>query len=75
MKLFFSCARHSPEAASKGFLKTPQGTGYAFTGLSVFDEKLLGAGVDFGVAKSDHALKGMLKSDGTVDQLASMYST
>jgi lysine/arginine/ornithine transport system substrate-binding protein len=46
----------------------------------VFDEKLLGAGVRFGVAKSKRALKetlnrtlAELKSDGTIDQVASKY--
>jgi lysine/arginine/ornithine transport system substrate-binding protein len=68
------------EAASKGFLKTPQGAGFAFAGPAVADEKLLGAGVGFGVAKNNHALKDALnhaladlKSDGTIDQLAAKY--
>lgn len=68
------------EAASKGFLKTPQGAGFAFAGPAVADEKLLGAGVGFGVAKNNHALKAALdqaladlKADGTIDKLGSKY--
>jgi lysine/arginine/ornithine transport system substrate-binding protein len=68
------------EAASKGFLKTPQGAGFAFAGPAVVDEKLLCAGVGFGVAKNNHVLKDALdqaltdlKSDGTIDKLGSKY--
>jgi lysine/arginine/ornithine transport system substrate-binding protein len=68
------------EAASKGFLKMPQGAGFAFAGVTVSDEKLLGAGVGFGVRKNDHALKDALnralkelKADGTIDKLAAKY--
>jgi len=46
----------------------------------VADEKLLGAGVGFGVAKNNHALKDALdqaltdlKADGTIDKLGSKY--
>jgi lysine/arginine/ornithine transport system substrate-binding protein len=68
------------EAASKGFLKMPQGAGFAFAGPAVSDEKLLGAGVGFGVRKNDKALKESLnralkelKDDGTIDKLAAKY--
>jgi lysine/arginine/ornithine transport system substrate-binding protein len=68
------------EAASKGFLKMPQGAGFAFAGPAVSDEKLLGAGVGFGVRKNDRALKDALnralkelKDDGTIDKLAAKY--
>ncbi|WP_199539832.1 ABC transporter substrate-binding protein [Paraburkholderia kururiensis] len=68
------------EAASKGFLKRPQGAGFEFAGPPVSDEKLLGAGVGFGVRKGDKVLKDALngalkelKADGTIDRLAGKY--
>ncbi|WP_061149260.1 ABC transporter substrate-binding protein [Caballeronia arvi] len=68
------------EAASKGFLKQPQGAGFAFAGPAVSDDKLLGAGVGFGVRKNDKALKDALnralkelKDDGTIDRFAAKY--
>jgi hypothetical protein len=51
LRFFFSCARRSPEVASKGFLKTPQGTGYAFARPAV---------PGFGVAKNNRALEETL---------------
>jgi lysine/arginine/ornithine transport system substrate-binding protein len=58
----------------------PQGAGFAFAGPAVSDEKLLGAGVGFGVRKNDRALKDALnralkelKDDGTIDKLAAKY--
>ncbi|KDR29926.1 ABC transporter substrate-binding protein [Caballeronia zhejiangensis] len=68
------------EAASKGFLKQPQGAGFAFAGPAVADDKLLGSGVGFGVRKNDKALKDALnralkelKDDGTIDRFAQKY--
>jgi lysine/arginine/ornithine transport system substrate-binding protein len=68
------------EAASKGFLKQPQGAGFAFAGPAVSDDKLLGSGVGFGVRKNDKALKESLnralkelKDDGTIDRFAQKY--
>jgi lysine/arginine/ornithine transport system substrate-binding protein len=68
------------EAASKGFLNKPQGAGFAFAGPAVTDEKLLGAGVGYGVRKGDAQLKTELnealkelKADGTIDRLAAKY--
>ena len=68
------------EAASKGFLKKPQGAGFEFAGPAVSDEKLLGAGVGYGIRKSDKALKDALnealrelKADGTIDRIAARY--
>ena len=68
------------EAASKGFLKQPQGAGFAFAGPAVSDDKLLGSGVGFGVRKTDKALKESLnralkelKDDGTIDRFAAKY--
>jgi lysine/arginine/ornithine transport system substrate-binding protein len=64
----------------KGFLKKPQGAGFEFAGPAVTDEKLLGAGVGYGVRKGDKALKDALnqalkelKADGTIDHLAAKY--
>ncbi|ALL64847.1 Lysine-arginine-ornithine-binding periplasmic protein precursor [Paraburkholderia caribensis MBA4] len=68
------------EAASKGFLKKPQGAGFEFAGPAVSDEKLLGSGVGFGLRKGDAQLKDAvnqalkeLKADGTIDKLAAKY--
>ncbi|WP_407945286.1 transporter substrate-binding domain-containing protein [Paraburkholderia antibiotica] len=51
-----------------------------FAGPAVSDEKLLGAGVGYGVRKNDKALKDALngalkdlKADGTIDRLAAKY--
>lgn len=68
------------EAASKGFLKQPQGAGFAFAGPAVSNDKLLGSGVGFGVRKNERALKEALnralkelKDDGTIDRFAAKY--
>ncbi|WP_153100093.1 ABC transporter substrate-binding protein [Paraburkholderia hayleyella] len=68
------------EAASKGFLKQPQGAGFAFAGPVVNDEKLLGVGIGFGVRKEDTELRKALnqalkelKADGTIDGFAAKY--
>jgi lysine/arginine/ornithine transport system substrate-binding protein len=68
------------DLASKGFLTKPQGAGFEFAGPAVTDEKLLGAGVGFGIRKGDKALKDALnqalkelKADGTIDRFAAKY--
>lgn len=68
------------EAASKGFLKRPQGAGFDFAGPTVADQKLLGSGVGYGVRKGDKALLdklngalAALKADGTIDKIAAKY--
>jgi lysine/arginine/ornithine transport system substrate-binding protein len=68
------------EAASKGFLKRPQGAGFDFAGPTVADQKLLGSGVGYGVRKGDKALVeklngalAALKADGTIDKIAAKY--
>ncbi|WP_116136571.1 ABC transporter substrate-binding protein [Trinickia diaoshuihuensis] len=68
------------EAASKGFLKRPQGAGFEFAGPTVSDEKLLGSGVGYGVRKGDTALLAQLngalkalKADGTIEKIAAKY--
>ncbi|MEJ8798119.1 ABC transporter substrate-binding protein [Trinickia caryophylli] len=68
------------EAAAKGFLKRPQGAGFAFAGPTVADDTLLGSGVGYGVRKGDKALKAALdqalrelKADGTIERIAARY--
>ncbi len=68
------------EAASKGFLKRPQGAGFEFAGPVVKDEKLLGSGVGYGLRKGDKQLKDALnktlkdmKADGTIEKIAHKY--
>lgn len=68
------------EAASKGFLRQPQGAGFDFAGPPLRDDTLLGVGVGFGVRKGDAKLKqaldqalAELKADGTIDRLAAKY--
>lgn len=68
------------EAASKGFLKRPQGAGFDFAGPTVVDPKLLGSGVGYGVRKGDKALVdkldgalAALKADGTIEKIAAKY--
>ena len=66
--------------AEEGFLKKPEGAGFAFAGPVVHDPKTLGTGTAIGLRKQDTALKadidkaiaGMLK-DGTYRKLAARY--
>jgi len=68
--------------ASEGFLKKPEGKGFAFAGPSLVDEKTLGNGAGIGLRKEDVALKnqidkaiaGMLK-DGTYKKIEKKYFT
>lgn len=67
-------------AASDGFLKQPQGKGFAFSGPEVNDEKYFGVGAGIGIRKEDAELKAkmnqaiadMLK-DGTYETIAKKY--
>ncbi|MBV9488805.1 MAG: ABC transporter substrate-binding protein [Verrucomicrobia bacterium] len=66
--------------AEYGFLKTPQGQGFAFAGPEVRDDKILGAAAAIGVRKSDKDLKealnralAELKQDGTYRRIAAKY--
>ena len=68
------------EAASKGLLSQPHGAGFSFSGPIVVDDKLLGAGVAFGVRKGNDALKEKLdqalkalKADGSLKRIAEKY--
>lgn len=66
--------------AEEGFLKKPDGKGFAFAGKPVVDPKILGYGAAIGLRKEDADLKkaldraiaGMLK-DGTYKKLAAKY--
>jgi len=66
--------------ASEGFLKKPEGKGFAFAGANVVDQKTLGNGAGIGLRKEDTALRaqinkaiaGMLK-DGTYKHLEKKY--
>ena len=66
--------------ASEGFLKKPEGKGFAFAGHNVVDKKTLGEGAGVGLRKEDtvlkskldHAIAAMIK-DGTYKKLESKY--
>jgi lysine/arginine/ornithine transport system substrate-binding protein len=66
--------------ADMGFLKKPEGKGFAFAGKELSDPKTLGEGAAIGLRKEDTALKasldkaiaGMLK-DGTYKKIEAKY--
>lgn len=67
-------------AASEGFLKKPEGKGFAFAGPEVFDAKIFGKGTGVGMRKEDKDLKEILNKalasmikDGTYDKIAKKY--
>ena len=67
-------------AGSEGFLKKPEGKGFAFVGPEVFDAKYFGKGTGVGVRKEDKDLKVLLDKalaeiikDGTFKKLAAKY--
>lgn len=67
-------------AGNQGFLKTPQGKGYAFTGDPVNDAKTLGKGAGIGFRKEDTALRekidqaiGTMQKDGTYKKIEQKY--
>lgn len=67
-------------AGQTGFLSRPDGKDFAFVGQPVRDDKILGAGIAFGIRKGDAALKKQLdaaiekvQADGTVKMLAQKY--
>jgi lysine-arginine-ornithine-binding protein len=66
--------------AGYGFLKRPQGAGYAFAGPEIKDDKILGAVAAIGVRKTDGDLKealnralAELKKEGAYQKLAAKY--
>jgi histidine transport system substrate-binding protein len=66
--------------ADIGFLKTPQGKGYAWAGPEVNDPQTIGAGTGIGLRKEDTDLRDKLNkaiaaihADGTYDKLQKKY--
>ena len=66
--------------ASIGFLKTPEGVGFAFCGAELQDPKILGNAVAIGLRKGDSDLKNALNSalaellkDGIYQTIAKKY--
>jgi lysine-arginine-ornithine-binding protein len=66
--------------AQQGFLKSPQGEGFAFAGPEVVDDEILGKGSAIGLRKSDQDLKAALnqalkviRQDGTYQELEKKY--
>jgi lysine/arginine/ornithine transport system substrate-binding protein/histidine transport system substrate-binding protein len=67
-------------AANDGFLKQPQGKGFAFAGPEVNEVKYFGVGAGIGLRKEDAALKAQLNKaladmikDGTYATIAKKY--
>ena len=67
-------------AANDGFLKQPQGKGFAFAGPEVNEVKYFGVGAGIGLRKEDSALKAQLNKaladmikDGTYATIAKKY--
>ena len=66
--------------ASEGFLKKPQGKGFAFAGPKVEDKKIMGEGAGVGLRKEDKDLKDALdkaiaamRKDGTYEKIEKKY--
>ncbi len=66
--------------AGYGFLKTPQGEGFAFAGPEIKDEKVLGATAAIGLRKTDADLRTALnaaladlRKDGTYAEIAKKF--
>jgi arginine/ornithine transport system substrate-binding protein len=67
-------------AISDGFLKTPQGEGFAFLGEPQIDPAIFGEGAGIGVRKEDGELRERLnaaieaiRANGTYDEIADKY--
>jgi ABC-type amino acid transport substrate-binding protein len=67
-------------SGSEGFLKTAQGTGYAFLGEPVTDARTLGKGAAIGFREDDAALREKIdaaieamKKDGTYLKIRQRY--
>lgn len=68
-------------AADFGFLKKPEGNGFAFVGGPVLDDKIFGQGTGVGLRKADEATLGKkfnaaidaLQANGTFKKLADKY--
>jgi lysine/arginine/ornithine transport system substrate-binding protein len=66
--------------AQYGFLNTPQGAAYRFSGAALFDEKFFGVGTAVGIRKEDTDLKtqidqavASMRADGTYEKIARKY--
>ena len=66
--------------AQYGFLNTPQGAAYRFSGADLFDEKFFGVGTAVGIRKEDTDLKTQIdqaianmRADGTYEKIAEKY--
>lgn len=67
-------------AGSQGFLKTPEGAGYAFLGKPITDDKTLGEGAAIGMRKDDTVLRekidgaiASMMKDGTYRKIEQRY--
>ncbi len=68
-------------AADFGFLKKPEGKGFAFAGPAILDDKIFGVGTGVGMRKADEATLGKkfnaaidaLQANGTFKALAGKY--
>ncbi|KQW43487.1 MULTISPECIES: ABC transporter substrate-binding protein [unclassified Roseateles] len=68
-------------AADFGFLKKPEGKGFAFAGPAILDDKIFGVGTGVGMRKADEATLGkkfnaaidVLQANGTFKKLADKY--
>ena len=68
-------------AADFGFLKKPEGKGFAFSGPTILDEKVFGVGTGVGMRKADEATLGKkfnaaidaVQANGTFKKLADKY--
>ena len=67
---------------TNGFLKLPQGAGFAFLGGDIVDEKTLGKGIAIGLRKDDGAMRtkidgaiASIMKDGTFQKMEHKYFT
>ena len=68
-------------AADFGFLKKPEGKGFAFAGPAILDDKIFGVGTGVGMRKADEATLGKkfnaaidaLQANGSFKKLADKY--
>lgn len=74
------CALLDAAAAGAGFLNTPAGKGFTFTGPSFSDPKYFGAGIGIAVRKNDNTLRDKLntaiktiRSNGTYQKIQDKY--
>ena len=71
----------SSPAGDFGFLKKPEGKGFAFSGPAILDDKIFGVGTGVGMRKADEATLGKkfnaaidaVQANGTFKKLADKY--